>query len=283
MLYYKHLRTDVRGLGGAAEAVYQCASCAGSCRFPTYTDRNGITFGTSAAANIVENRSTDLFACQPRVAEPFGNNFGLSLLLGQILSNPILSYKRYSMSLQAAMLQPYGRDMYNKMMRNIEQSTSTCLYNQMEDSIDFLRALKAKSTDTTMIYSVDGCYLNRGHHSKYMTATLFNTNYRVLVGTAHVLQKMHSEQHFFSFKFEGTATGAEAFGIEILCHQLTLAQLKPDLLVLDLDSTVWKQVHQILPQVKIAPCFNHFCKACRKRLVAAFSGKGEFKRQQGIR
>lgn len=273
---YSHVSSDVRGFGGAAESVYQCNSCFGTCRFPTYLDKNGLTFGKNASPALVQSRSNDPFACQPRVLEPFGNDVGLSLMLGHILNNPVLSATRYSHALEAARLQPYGRDMYNQMMRNIEESTSRCLETQMETGINFLTALRDSQTGSDglkLIYSVDGCYLNRGHHSKYMTATLFNTNYHVLVGTAHVMQKMKTAQHWFSFKFGGTATGAEAFGIEILCQQMALAELKPSLLVLDLDSTVWKQVRKILPDITISPCFNHFCKACKKRLTDAFAGK----------
>jgi hypothetical protein len=228
----------------------------------------------------VTNRAKDATACHPTVAAKFGNDVGLDAGLGYVLNNPVMSYVRYQAYMRSMGLTPYGRDAYNKLFEGLEESTSSVLLWQIQCARTFLAKLQSCDEYTrdkkVLIFSIDGCYLNRGHNSDFMTTTMFCTNYRVLTGAVHVVRSQDIDQRWLSYKFEGTATGAESFGTSILTQQLVLDKLFPDVMTLDGDNSLWNEIIRTLHTTKLAPCFNHFTKSAKKSLEATFATKTAF-------
>lgn len=274
---FEFVRDETKRLGGASEAIYRCVSCKELSSIASYQGRNGVTFGPSAPEPKVAAASTNPTACQPITPIPTGTDVGRTAMFAFIINCTVLSYMHYCRTFRMMMLTPYSRTTYDGAMMELEIVSSAVLLQQIAWARDYLKQSQVANTiKGKLVFSADGCYLNRGFHSKYMTTTMFCRNIRLLVGVAHIIHGsvMKSPMEFFNYQYHGTATGAEAFAIELLINQLVLDNLLPHFFVLDGDCSLWAEISRLVGGLsKLVPCFNHWAKSLRKWVEEALMGK----------
>ena len=289
-LNFVYERATTVGLGGAAEVEYRCRLCCTVNRFRTFSSRHGdrisaeptllqVDFGSPSSVSGLYSVTAAPVSLEPiKTAPPVGNDVGLRTMVSFIIQNVLMSFVRYARYMALSKLTPYCRTTYNAAIAVMERLVAAYMAFQMRQLLSYIKQEKERNPHAVfkLVVKVDGCYLNRGHHSDYMTVTMFAEfgDVKGVVGVVHIARFMKEGQRYFVHKFEGSATGAEAFATEIIVEMLRAAGVWPDVVVLDGDSALWTEFQATFgSSCLVAPCFNHVLKATKKWMKENFAKK----------
>jgi hypothetical protein len=190
-----------------------------------------------------------------------------------------MGYSGYKRAMQLMGVTPGGEDFFNSIVAEVHKATTEELSEQInachadirmnaDPTLSFRAALLSKTPATCTAASVDGSYLNPGHHSTHMSASAICKDNQCLLALVHVSNSPDDEGpgEGYTVRDPGTAKTAEGVGIAHCLQALVAAGISTAFIVADNDTKVEGIITELMPDTKIIACFNHFCRALSKRL-----------------
>jgi hypothetical protein len=191
-------------LGGAAIVKYTCKACGVDRAISTFNYKKGRSDALDTGRTTTSSHSV-----RPAASDAVGNDIGRQGIISFIMTNPNSGYVRYQRQEESCSRVPYGQNVFNSVMAELQCATHNALLKQISHAHAHL---SEPQFEGKRAMSVDGTYGRRGSQSRNTTVTALSLNNNCIVGIVHVgLKAKPGELFGHMVNYNGSAKGAGAY------------------------------------------------------------------------
>jgi hypothetical protein len=192
-------------LGGAAVVKYTCKTCGVDRAISTFNYKKERSDALDTGRTTTPSQSV-----RPAAPDAVGNDIGRQGIISFILTNPNSGYARYLRQEESNSRVPYGQNVFNSVMAELQCATHNVLMKQISQAHAHLSEPQFAGK---RVMSVDGTYGRRGSQSRNTTVTALSLNNNCIVGLVHVCLAATKPGELFGLvqNYNGSAKGAGAY------------------------------------------------------------------------